>query len=313
MVMLKNFGDNGLKREAKMTLLPESFNPAEKDIVCGRGRKIFMLVGNQRFRQLVESRLHAYSNAATKLEKSYIIGQMMDHLRSHGGFVKRSSKDGRWYQLGGFLAREKVSQAFRDALAEQQCSSNSESKKELRSSKPHRTVSDGTFQATLRAQLITPTSTNNIAKAQSADNRFAGQYVSKDSVLSLFTPKRGVGMVSYQPSNQISRLCNFEGASQNVALLQEATDEFNRIEPEDSLEINPFLDETLGAPERTSKLNQATEQAVLDEGSIFERLVLLVGPIDEGGDPFEPVPCVEQGRYAAAYHHAFISFAANSS
>jgi hypothetical protein len=303
MVMLKNFGDNGLRGGPKMILLPESFSPSEHDFVCGRGRKIFMHVGNQRFRQLVGSRLQEYCSAATKLEKSCIIGEMVDHLRSHGGFVKKSLKDGRWYQLGGFLSREKTSQAIRDALADQR-KSNSESKKELRSSKPHRAaVSDVNFQASLRAQLIKHPSTNNGTKAE---NRFGGQSISQDSLLPLFTPKKGI--VSYQPSTQISSLCNSEWASQNFALLQGATDEFNRIEPEESREINPFLEDTLEAPERTSKLNQATEQAVIADGSIFERLVHLVDTIDEGDDPFEPVPCVAQGRHAAACHRRCISF-----
>jgi hypothetical protein len=122
-----NVGDNGLKKEPKMTLLPETFYPSEHDFVCGRGRKIFMHVGNQRFRQLVESRLQEYSNATTKLEKSGIICEMVVYLRAnrpHGGFVKLNAKDGRWYQLGDFLSREKTSQAFRDALVDQHSPSN---------------------------------------------------------------------------------------------------------------------------------------------------------------------------------------------
>jgi hypothetical protein len=266
-MVLLNFSDNGLKK--KMILLPESFTPSAHDFVCGRGRKIFMHVGNQRFRQLVESRLQEYSNAATKLEKSGIICEMVLYLRSnspHGGFVKKTAKDGRWYQLGDFLSREKTSQAFRDALGDQQ--------KELCDRKPHGiAVPDATFQASLRAQLIKHPSTTDGAKVEEA--------------LSLVTPQQGAGIVSYHPCSQYSSLCNSEWASQNVALLK-AHDDFKQI---------PSLYKTFEAQDSTSKLNQATEQAVIDESSTFERLVLIVDSLDKGDDPFEPnpfelVPCV---------------------
>jgi hypothetical protein len=221
-----NFSDNGMSKEPKMRILPDGFSPAEHDVVCGRGRKVFMLVGNQRFRQLVESRLQDYSSAANKLEKSCIICEIVTYLRNrspHGAFVKMSSKDGRWYQLGDFLSREKTSQAFRDALVDRHSSIN-ESKKELLNRKPHRAaVSEGTVQATLQVQPIPHPITNNGVKAHSAGNHFGGKSVDAQ---------------------------------------------------------NP-----------TSKHNRATEQAFMDEGSIFERLVLLVDTLDKGDDPFEPVPC----------------------
>jgi hypothetical protein len=189
MVML-NAGDNGLKKEPKMSLLPTSFDPSEHDFICGRGRKIFMHVGNQRFRHIVESRLREYSNATTKLEKSNIICEMVDHVRSnspHGGFVKKASKDGRWYQLGDFLSREKTSQAFRDALVD----TNKwikDSKKELRARKPHiAAASDVTFQASL-AQLIKHPSTDNGAKPQSAGNHFGGKSVEAQDPTSKLYP-----------------------------------------------------------------------------------------------------------------------------
>jgi hypothetical protein len=45
-----------------------------------------------------------------------------------GGFVKQDSS-GRWYEVGDFLAREKTSQAFRDALHDRYKSSNVSKKK----------------------------------------------------------------------------------------------------------------------------------------------------------------------------------------
>jgi hypothetical protein len=46
------------------------------------------------------------------------------HQSPSGGFVKQDENTGRWYEVGDFLAREKTSQAFRDALHERYKSSN---------------------------------------------------------------------------------------------------------------------------------------------------------------------------------------------
>jgi hypothetical protein len=46
-----------------------------------------------------------------------------------GGFIKKDSATGLWFQVGEFLAREKTSQAFRDALHDSYKSSNSSRKK----------------------------------------------------------------------------------------------------------------------------------------------------------------------------------------
>jgi hypothetical protein len=261
MISMLNYGGNAMRQEPKMQLLPESFYPSEHDFICGRGRKIFMHAGNQRFRKLVESRLQEYSNAATKLEKSCIICEMVVHVRSNspdGGFVKRSSKEGRWYQLQEFLSREKTSQAFRDALSDQSKSINEVKK-----------VPYSGAVSPLQAPLEHP-SANSADKVQS-----------EEVPVYLVTPKRGEGIVSYQQSGPVSSLRNFDWASQNV---------FKLIDPPTRPEILPVLCES------TSKLLQARpEHAAIDEGSIFERLVLLIDNIDKGDDPFEPTPLAAKG------------------
>jgi hypothetical protein len=283
MIATLNYGYNGTRKDPKLRLLPESFHPSEQDVICGRGRKIFMHIGNERFRKLVAGRLQEYSSTSTKLEKSRIICEMVVHVRTnnpHGGFVKMSTEDGRWYQLRDFLSREKTSQAFRDALSGQY-RSTTESKKLRRSRMKHRTVSEG-------AQL----------KHQSAINGVKAQCAANPSVfedpLPLVTPTKGTGVDIYQPSTQEFILHYFDWASHNVMALLEASDEFDLIEGEESSAIIPFDYETFEAPEFTTKFNQVTEQAVvgeLDEASIFERLVFLADKIlDNGGDPLEPIP-----------------------
>lgn len=111
--------------------LPENFVPGENDVILGRGRKTFQHIGNERFRKLVESRLEEYSNSLTKIAKSGILSQIVQEVRRrspHGGFVKKDTTTGRWYEVGDFLAREKTSQAFRDVLFDRYKSSNTAKK-----------------------------------------------------------------------------------------------------------------------------------------------------------------------------------------
>ncbi|GKY90379.1 hypothetical protein MPSEU_000011900 [Mayamaea pseudoterrestris] len=110
-----------------MRLLPENFYPGNYDVILGRGQRIFLHQGNKFFRRLVLNNLPEYSSSTSKLDKSIILRNIIAQVRSNsvnGGFVKRDAKSGRWYEIGDFLARERTSQAFRDALYERYKSSN---------------------------------------------------------------------------------------------------------------------------------------------------------------------------------------------
>jgi hypothetical protein len=68
-------------------------------------------VGNIQYRLNVERTLEQYSAASTKLEKSQIVSGIVDSIREssrYGGFVKE--EDGRWFEVGDHIAREKVGQ-----------------------------------------------------------------------------------------------------------------------------------------------------------------------------------------------------------
>ena len=65
------------------------------------------------------------------MEKGYIISLVYDEICEQagiGGFIKKD-EHGRWYDVGEFLAREKVSQAFRDALQDKYKSSTASKRK----------------------------------------------------------------------------------------------------------------------------------------------------------------------------------------
>jgi hypothetical protein len=90
-----------------MRELPEDFQLGEYDVICGRGRKCFNHIGNQRFREIVLDLLDKYSESSSKLDKSYIICDVVNMVRKSsplGGFVKKDANTGRYYEVGDFLA-----------------------------------------------------------------------------------------------------------------------------------------------------------------------------------------------------------------
>lgn len=69
----------------------------------------------------MHSYVEQYSSASSRQDKSDILSTIVTEVRMaspEGGFIKQETKNGRWFEVGDFLAREKVSQAFRDALHE---------------------------------------------------------------------------------------------------------------------------------------------------------------------------------------------------
>jgi len=101
----------------EMTLLSKDFKPGPFDVICARGKHAKEHTGNHRFRQIIEMSLLKYDKAGTKLEKSLIVSSIVDSVRQaspDGGFVKE--ENGRWYEVGDHIAREKVGQCLRDSL-----------------------------------------------------------------------------------------------------------------------------------------------------------------------------------------------------
>jgi hypothetical protein len=116
---------------SNMTPLADDFEPGIEDVICGRGKKCYTHIGNERFRERVLTFLDEYSLAKSKLDKSGVLSKVVDEVRQfspRGGFVKQDT-NGKWHEVGDFLAREKTSQAFRDALHDRYKSSNLSKKK----------------------------------------------------------------------------------------------------------------------------------------------------------------------------------------
>jgi len=124
-----------------MTPLPNDFIPGEYDVICAKGKAATQHNGNKFYRKLIQHALPIYKDATTKFEKSMIVSEIVDEIRSRsgssinnvnghgngsssgsvGGFVRRRS--GIFYEAGDHFAREKVGQSLRDSLSDKYRSS----------------------------------------------------------------------------------------------------------------------------------------------------------------------------------------------
>jgi hypothetical protein len=100
-----------------------SYEPGCYDIVCGRGKGSYNRPGNKLFRAIIASCVSDYSNAKTRLDKSAVLGGIVDKVQSLrdprtgkcARFVMHSKQTG-WVQIGKEAAREKVGHAMREAV-----------------------------------------------------------------------------------------------------------------------------------------------------------------------------------------------------
>lgn len=111
----------GKSTAEKLEPMPEDFVPGKNHVICGRGKTAY--AHNEGFRSLVAKRLDEYSSAPSKPEKSRIVTIIFDQVMCKGGFVRQDTKTKRWLVVPEMPAREKISQAFRDCLADQYQSS----------------------------------------------------------------------------------------------------------------------------------------------------------------------------------------------
>ena len=112
---------------AKMTTLPQNFEPTNNCVICGRGKIARNHIGNKRFRALLKKFAHKYGDASSKVEKSIVVSEIVETVRQaakpYGGFVKQSCDGKGWVEVGDEMAREKVGSNLRDLLHAQYKSS----------------------------------------------------------------------------------------------------------------------------------------------------------------------------------------------
>ena len=107
--------------------LPEHYELGEYDVFCGRGSKCLNHIGNHRFRILIDSNMDRYINARNRFEKNVIIKEIVNHVKNRNGeFVKQDLETWKYYAISDTMARDKASQAFRDAISNRKSSINNQ-------------------------------------------------------------------------------------------------------------------------------------------------------------------------------------------
>ena len=105
--------------------------PNENDILFGRGGKNNKHIGNEKLRQMARDKIPIYK-VSSKKEKSQISRSIVSAIRNlspPGRFLKRDLNTGLWLEVGDDVAREKTSQALRDAVSAYNAARNNEASK----------------------------------------------------------------------------------------------------------------------------------------------------------------------------------------
>uniref|UniRef100_A0A7S4IJQ1 DUF6824 domain-containing protein n=1 Tax=Odontella aurita TaxID=265563 RepID=A0A7S4IJQ1_9STRA len=98
--------------------------PTPMDVICGRGKKSKDHAGNARFHYTIRKYKDEYRTATTKDEKTRISLSVLQELRSSSPSGEGPSRflkltgDEKWVDIGDSAAREKISQALREAIAQ---------------------------------------------------------------------------------------------------------------------------------------------------------------------------------------------------
>ena len=96
-------------------------DPNENDVLCGRRAGNYNHAGNVQFRDNIHSKKKEYQAPSTKKhEKASIVSGIVNDIRTMdppGRFLKEDKGTGLWFDIGEAKAREKTSQALREASA----------------------------------------------------------------------------------------------------------------------------------------------------------------------------------------------------
>ena len=112
--------------------LPPNFEPSPNHVIVGRGKEAKENPGNKKLRSIAIAHLDQYSQAKNDKDTkcriiSTIVGIVNDACPGggRGGFIKRCTTTGKWYQVDTSGAREKVGCLLRDLLSHKVCSKSS--------------------------------------------------------------------------------------------------------------------------------------------------------------------------------------------
>lgn len=90
-------------------------NPAQTDILMGRGGKSNHHPGNKRYREEILNFKKTYSQLTSKEDKTELSRHVVDFVHKYKGrFLALDKTVNRWYEITDAVARRKVSQALRE-------------------------------------------------------------------------------------------------------------------------------------------------------------------------------------------------------
>jgi hypothetical protein len=105
--------------------LPLGFRPLPYSVIIGRGKICTDAMGNRRLRVLACTVLPEYIECSNKVDKTAAVTRLVDMIRGAcptGAFVRHT--EGRWWEVDGHAAREKVGYVLRDLLHDKYRSSS---------------------------------------------------------------------------------------------------------------------------------------------------------------------------------------------
>ncbi|CAB9515454.1 Nitrilase family, member 2 [Seminavis robusta] len=105
------------KMSTEPIFLEEGFQPLHQDVIVGRLKTATPHLGNNFLNDITQSYLEEYKQSERN-RKSQILAEIYDRICSVNGgrFVKLDTKTKRWFVCTKSVARERISQGFRDSL-----------------------------------------------------------------------------------------------------------------------------------------------------------------------------------------------------
>jgi hypothetical protein len=105
--MNDSFSSTVVKQTSLCKQLPDGYKIGQDDVYIGRNSVGKNSVGNQRFRLKVAENAERYCRASSRIEKTAIIYEIIDYIRTNspnGGFIKKDLETGYYYEVGDVIA-----------------------------------------------------------------------------------------------------------------------------------------------------------------------------------------------------------------
>lgn len=96
---------------------PSSSSCLLYSISTGRGKKNWKHAGNTTFRELIRKNVARYIAAPAKTDKTQVVISLVDAIRNRGGRFLKLNDEGRFYDVGDAVARDKVGHSLRDQVS----------------------------------------------------------------------------------------------------------------------------------------------------------------------------------------------------